>query len=415
MRRHGPQNAAHHRTGLTRIELIVGSALALLFLTIAALAVGYSRERARNAQCQFHLRSFGVALYNHADADAAERLCSGAYDYRRDGDPSVYGWVADVVNGQHGLPQEMMCPSNSTRGSATLNDLLSGDFEIGSRSDNQSGELLVSFPDRWQTGLCAEMQVGTATNRTGGSIPTKDPARAGVVSELLDQGYGTNYATSWFLVRREFREFEDPSTNVRRSHSRHDPTYLEATRGPLRLRDIHTSNYPSNTIPLMADAAIVPDALTRSIPGSILAQGAPLAATMTVGLATWDSTEQRIVPMPPGTTTFRYAHPDGSTLRDDVLPTPDNRPTSATWSDFGGTDGILWLQDTRAWAPHHRTGLRLSANILMADGSIRSVTDVNGDGFLNPGFPIGDSTVELPPTEVFCGGRVMSPPSPGFF
>ena len=73
------------------------------------------------------------------------------------------------------------------------------------------------------------------------------------------------------------------------------------------------------------------------------------------------------------------------------------------------------LQDTRDWAAVHAGQL----NLLMADGSVKSVTDLNGDGFLNPGFPVvgatktaaelaetvgyTDSTVEMSAFQVFNG------------
>jgi len=72
----------------------------------------------------------------------------------------------------------------------------------------------------------------------------------------------------------------------------------------------------------------------------------------------------------------------------------------------------LCLQDTRGWAPVHRG----SCNLLMADGSVKSVKDLNGDGFLNPGFPVEpgddpaankvgylDGTTEMSSYEVFSG------------
>ncbi|MGQ9822866.1 MAG: DUF1559 family PulG-like putative transporter, partial [Thermogutta sp.] len=44
----------------------------------------------------------------------------------------------------------------------------------------------------------------------------------------------------------------------------------------------------------------------------------------------------------------------------------------------------FYRQDTRDWYAIHR-GV---ANILMADGSVQEFTDLNGDGYLNPGFEI---------------------------
>ena len=76
-------------------------------------------------------------------------------------------------------------------------------------------------------------------------------------------------------------------------------------------------------------------------------------------------------------------------------------------------NNALHLQDYRDMAPAHAG----QCNVLFADGSIRAFKDVNGDGYLNPGFNIDstvaqtvldaigyrDSKVELPPEQVFSG------------
>jgi hypothetical protein len=59
----------------------------------------------------------------------------------------------------------------------------------------------------------------------------------------------------------------------------------------------------------------------------------------------------------------------------------------------------------------------------MADGSVKVFNDLNGDKFLNPGFPVPntltqaqygaigyhDSTVEISPSEMFNGVFLVSP------
>jgi prepilin-type processing-associated H-X9-DG protein len=63
------------------------------------------------------------------------------------------------------------------------------------------------------------------------------------------------------------------------------------------------------------------------------------------------------------------------------------------------------LQDYRAFSPVHRH----QCNMLMADGSVRSFTDDNRDGYLNNGFPAGGTSgftsaeIELAEEEVFSG------------
>ena len=74
-----------------------------------------------------------------------------------------------------------------------------------------------------------------------------------------------------------------------------------------------------------------------------------------------------------------------------------------------------YLQDTRDFYALHG-GKSGSCNILMADGSVKTFNDTNGDKFLNPGFPVGtltpsealtcgfkDGTIELAPGDMFSG------------
>jgi prepilin-type processing-associated H-X9-DG protein len=95
-------------------------------------------------------------------------------------------------------------------------------------------------------------------------------------------------------------------------------------------------------------------------------------------------------------------------------------PTNAT---HGGTDGLLWLQDTRDWFCVHGSGNKLSCNLLMADGSVKTVTDINGDGYLNPGFPVvggdesdgyRDSTIELHAAEIYSQPQLEDDPKTRF-
>jgi prepilin-type processing-associated H-X9-DG protein len=82
-------------------------------------------------------------------------------------------------------------------------------------------------------------------------------------------------------------------------------------------------------------------------------------------------------------------------------------------------DDYIYMQDYRDMGPVHAG----SCNVLFADGSIRTFKDLNGDGYLNPGFdPVGataadiqkigytDATVELEPALIFSG--VFITPSP---
>ncbi len=64
-------------------------------------------------------------------------------------------------------------------------------------------------------------------------------------------------------------------------------------------------------------------------------------------------------------------------------------PTFASGTPREGPKGwwAIWnrkvLQDYRQFAPVHRD----TCNVLFADGGVRALTDSNGDGLLNNGFP----------------------------
>ena len=59
-----------------------------------------------------------------------------------------------------------------------------------------------------------------------------------------------------------------------------------------------------------------------------------------------------------------------------------------------GQSGVI-LQDTRDWFAWHSS----TVNIVFIDGSVRTLDDENGDGYINPGFlvptPTTDSEVEM--------------------
>ena len=73
----------------------------------------------------------------------------------------------------------------------------------------------------------------------------------------------------------------------------------------------------------------------------------------------------------------------------------DPKPTDAGFTNTrDGADGwwAFWnkntLQDYTKLAPIHKN----SCNVVMADGSVRSLYDKNKDGYLNNGFPKGDGS-----------------------
>jgi prepilin-type N-terminal cleavage/methylation domain-containing protein/prepilin-type processing-associated H-X9-DG protein len=417
---HSPRTAIlkRQRDGFTLIELLVVIAIIAILAAFLVPAVQRAREAARSAQCKSNLRQFGISFHTFADTDRTGRLCSGSSDYGRDGCMTEYGWVADVVNSGAGLPQQMLCPTSPFRGSEKLNDLLGAD----------SVDIQGKIPDGTGTAangndidLTARLFEG-ACNATDGlqSLAVGSAARAAAVRRMLEDGYGSNYAASWFLARSQPKLYNNGTAAVLVN----DLKGLRGTTGPLTRRLMDTSKVPTSNIPLMgcagpgdSDEAI----LTATLEGQDLEVGSRLAEAMNDGPALWDGT--RIDLADTGTVTQVISH-DGSgncAWCDDLYPSSADTVAASTGAgdggnaDFGGADGILWLQDTRDWYAVHGSGRSLAVNILFGDGSVKTVIDRNGDGYLNPGFPVNngtindgylDSTVELEPFVAFSGADI---------
>lgn len=411
------------RRGFTLIELLVVIAIIAILVALLLPAIQAAREAARRTQCKSNLKQIGISLNVHADKDSAGRFCTGAFDLNRDGSPDRYGWVADMISMNAGLPNDMRCPTNEIRGTEKLNDFigLTATSGTGNMPVERSGNYGKWFVQIWDQGT----PISGAPKVTG-------VARAAVIADMVKNGYNSNYACSWFMVRGQARM--QPTANTSAG------AFIDAssgfkeyqdTLGPLTIRQMTGGDVPSNNIPMMGDAA-PGDAdeafLTDTLLGTDLFAGARLGEAFNDGPAYWDSANEAVVLVKSGRTSLGTGGdglPLGSVLIDteggQAWPDTGDIETSAksiartkAASGLSGA-GSMVLQDTRDWAAVHAGQL----NLLMADGSVKSITDLNGDGFLNPGFPVvgasktaadlaatvgyTDATVEMSSFEVFNG------------
>ncbi len=385
-------------SGFTLIELLVVISIIALLAALLLPAITSAREAARSAQCQGNLKNIGVGLIRYSTTSPTGAYCSGASDFRRDGCMDTYGWVADIVNNGNGNMNESLDPSNPLRGSEKLNDLLGRDT-----TDAKDGAPL----SRLSTGVCGQNQwSGITGNGSTGTFGNTDPngaERAELVSRhFITNGYNTNYAASWHLVRGMVRTTFDNNTTPISLTTAATGGFkgLSGTTGPLREPTLSKSRISSSNVGFIGCAS------PGDIDEAILSQTIGHGANGRWSKGTDDSVEY-IAAGSLLTEAFNdgpaYVDPNSSNKEINLIGNGANlmvqiaceraKPTTASCASptGAGSGNNLYLQDTRDWYAIHKG----SCNILMADGSVKSFQDLNGDGFLNPGFNVADNMTEL--------------------
>jgi prepilin-type N-terminal cleavage/methylation domain-containing protein/prepilin-type processing-associated H-X9-DG protein len=340
------RQGARRCAGFTLVEMLTVIAIIGILAALALPAINVARAAARRSTCANNLRQIGIGLQSRAATHGT--LSTGAMDWQRDGAVTDVGWVADLVRREVPVGQ-MLCPSNDHQVCEAYNQLLSLDTSSFGTCVDYLGAQPQRLPDG--TSLVNPCRQIAAM----GLAPSSEARRQLVEKEVYDKFYNTNYTASWYLVRTA--PLLDESGNLRPLDAacNVDIRSRNCTGGPLSLKQVDAARAPASTIPLLGDGAPAGNLLQ---PIGSHAAGEMVVAAMTGG-------PLRV-----------------STLLPPVFAAGTPREGSGGWWAVWTRDV---LQDYRQFAAVHRG----SCTVLFADGGVRELTDNNGDGLLNNGFPAG--------------------------
>jgi len=358
------------KSGFTLVEMLVVITIIGILVALLLPAISKAREAARSAQCQSNLKNFGVGLTKHSIDTPNGSFCSGAFDLERDGVPTEIGWVADLVR-RGMLPSEMRCPSNNVLASSAVEQMIT--MPVNQFTEDVVGDRLGSKAYIDETGKTIKNISRSVVDDAISPLSADRVALVGL--SMIDKGFNTNYAATWFLTRSEVRL--DSGGNLRpikpgiTDQSIRD---LNVTTGPLTTRQLDSGKAPGSTVPLLCDSAAA-GALSAPV-GEWLAAGTFYGTSIVGG--------------PIGNRRRIDTNADGQL--DAENPHYLQTPTFAAGTSRSGPTGWLktWRHDTRqdyrGMAPIH-AGV---VNVLMADGSVQQIADRNQDGFINNGFDGAD-------------------------
>lgn len=365
------------RHGFTLVELLTVITIIGILVSLLMPAMKIAREAARRTQCANNLRNFGIAFSAHALSDKRHAYCSGSFDWERDGSIVDHGWVADLVKNAQPVGQ-MRCPSNAAELSETIEQLVSVNVPVGS-----DGKPDLSCVD-WVGSDSVTLPDGSTTMNPCRLIATARPPAGdsmridAIENQVLNLYYNTNYAATWLMVRGELDLDIEGNLKPKTATCASDIRSKNVSLGTLTQDQVDTSKVPLSIVPLLSDAR--PVGFLSTAIGERNQPGAMLAANMTNGPALKTAVHGRQV----------YEYP--------VFPKGTKMEGPDGWWKTWNKDT---LQDYRRMNPVHRN----ECNVLMADGSVKSLMDTNRDGFLNIGFAkdryYRDDEVEVPPTELF--------------
>jgi len=172
------------RRGFTLVELLVVMAIIATLAGLLLPALSSARSSANASASANNLSTFGRGFEVYASTHDGN-YSSGAFDHFRDGDVRRNGWVGDLIGTKVANPGKSLDPAHRNKLSATV-----GDY-TGAITANQGNLAAEGIPaGRWDASATATAAVGTGN--FGGAPQSRD---------LWDEGYNTNFVTTWHFSR----------------------------------------------------------------------------------------------------------------------------------------------------------------------------------------------------------------------
>ena len=357
---------------------IIGILLGLLLPNLAAV-----QSTAKAGGQAATLQSFGKAFIDFATLDAQGRLSSSAFDHLRDGDATKVGWVADIVNNKFGNPNKSLDPVNRLKINEKFTDL-AGTSNSGSLNNY-----------RWRS---TESRRPSDNLVVGNVTSIRGTAYFGTNQTVWDDGYNSNFATTWHFSRGDNGITSSDAYAVNSSSLDGDKSPLDGD-GPL-------------STAILGDPTMLTTADKISLMGAARASDAGDSAIRANGNNTAESINRFIDP-----SGRRVVAKVGDFTVESFTDGPAaSRLTTAGQAGVYEGDASRQVHEINDIVPNCKAKKVKAAfgslfaggyaNIVFADGSCRRVNDTNGYGGANK----GDSWIGPYPTNpqaTTSGGRAF--------